>query len=348
MKQESPQLPPNSNNERLEQQGVYEMLWDCRYCGTVQLLGKTHRFCPGCGAPQDANARYFPTEEQKIAVHQHVYVGIDKICSACQSPNAGNAEFCGQCGAPLTDSARAKLQPFQPNQLSPVESPHLVNSLKDRFSLFSRHEIPLIIVIVIAILGGAGIMAVFWTKPATVIVTDHRWEREIKIEDFAPRAKSDWCNQIPNDSYNISRTSQVRSHKQIPDGEECSSRNVDQGDGTFRQEQVCRTKYRDEPIYDEHCSYIVNRWEYARSVKANNTDKNPIWPKFQLANQEREGPRLAAYYLHFEDHQAEKEYECAVDESLWQATERKSPWQIKIGVLTGGERCGTLQPLPVP
>ena len=28
---------------------VYEMLWDCGYCGHKKLLGLTHRFCANCG-----------------------------------------------------------------------------------------------------------------------------------------------------------------------------------------------------------------------------------------------------------------------------------------------------------
>jgi hypothetical protein len=30
------------------------------------------------------------------------------ICPACSSTNSGNAEFCTQCGAPLTQAARAQ------------------------------------------------------------------------------------------------------------------------------------------------------------------------------------------------------------------------------------------------
>lgn len=351
------QPPLNENqgdNERIEQKGVYEMLWDCCYCGTKQLLGKTHRFCPSCGAPQDANARYFPSEDQKIAVHDHVYVGVDKICSGCQSPNAGNAEFCGQCGAPLTDAARAKLQSSQPSKPVPTinqpEIPKWVNSLnnnpKSDSPSSNRYKTPLIVVIITAIIGG--VIAFFWTKDATIVLTAHRWEREIKIENFAPRTKADWCNQLPKDSHHISRTSKVRSHKQVADGEECSSRNVDQGDGTFRQEQVCKPKYRNEPVYDEYCTYTVDRWEYLRSIIAKNHDKNPIWPSLQLANQEREGQRLATYYLSFRDQQAEKEFECAVAESLWQTAKHQSQWKIEMAALTGQEQCDTLQLLSNP
>ena len=54
---------------------AYEMFWDCPYCGTAELLGKTHRHCPACGAAQDAEARYFPPEDRKVAVEDHVRAG---------------------------------------------------------------------------------------------------------------------------------------------------------------------------------------------------------------------------------------------------------------------------------
>lgn len=31
-------------------EGVYEMFWDCAFCGTTALLGVTNRHCPSCGA----------------------------------------------------------------------------------------------------------------------------------------------------------------------------------------------------------------------------------------------------------------------------------------------------------
>ena len=42
---------------------VYE-LWACRYCGSRKLLGKSHRHCPSCGAPQQNAPRYFPADAE--------------------------------------------------------------------------------------------------------------------------------------------------------------------------------------------------------------------------------------------------------------------------------------------
>ena len=63
----------------------YEMLWNCGACGSEKLLGVTHRHCPNCGAAQEASRRYFPSDEEKVAVADHRYTGVDHQCAgACR------------------------------------------------------------------------------------------------------------------------------------------------------------------------------------------------------------------------------------------------------------------------
>src|SRR4051812_38974182 len=85
------------------------MLWDCSSCGTKKLLGKTHRRCPNCGAPQDPSKRYFPAPGEEVAADGHVFVGADWVCAACTTPNSKAAQFCGNCGNPREGNAAAKL-----------------------------------------------------------------------------------------------------------------------------------------------------------------------------------------------------------------------------------------------
>src|SRR5258708_4607424 len=89
---------------------VYEMVWDCRYCGAKKLLGLTHRHCPNCGAQQDPNARSFPADHEKVAVQNHEYVGADIKCRYCGGPSSRRARNCGQCGAPLAEGAAVDTQ----------------------------------------------------------------------------------------------------------------------------------------------------------------------------------------------------------------------------------------------
>src|SRR5688572_6267321 len=88
---------------------VYEMVWDCRYCGAQKLLGLTHRHCPNCGAAQDPTARYFPADDEKVAVENHVYVGADMQCRYCDAASSTRAHNCGRCGAALGEGAPVQL-----------------------------------------------------------------------------------------------------------------------------------------------------------------------------------------------------------------------------------------------
>ena len=85
----------------MSEEKTYEMMWDCEYCNTPKLLGKTHRFCPNCGAPQNPEKRYFPPENEKVAVEDHQFVGADLHCPACSFANSRTANNCGNCGSPL-------------------------------------------------------------------------------------------------------------------------------------------------------------------------------------------------------------------------------------------------------
>lgn len=347
---------------------VYEMLWDCKFCGTKKLLGKTHRFCPNCGAAQDDEARYFPSDDEKIAVEDHVFHGADLICPSCDTLNSANSQFCQQCGTPLTGAQTAQLvsddqviragESFQSTGSRNIEQERYAQKLdaaglqadgtpkpKGGNNLFKFGCIGVIVLAVIFVA-----LAVFWKQDTTALVTGHTWTRAIDIESYAPRAENAWCDMMPIDAYGVSRRSEVRSYRQIPDGEECSTRRTDNGDGTFSERRECRTKYRDEPVYDTMCYYTVNRWAFERVVKASGDSlgDQPYWPDTNIRQTgtcigcEREGNRNADYIVHF--HSDSKDYTCELDESRWASMAIESRWTFKVGVLTGQPDCGSLAP----
>src|SRR4051812_19922262 len=86
-------------------EAIYEMCWDCKFCGQKKLLGLTHRFCAGCGAPQDPAARYFPSDDEKVAVKDNPFVGVDVACPACKQPMSRAAKCCTNCGGPIDKGA---------------------------------------------------------------------------------------------------------------------------------------------------------------------------------------------------------------------------------------------------
>jgi hypothetical protein len=344
------------------QDNVYEMLWDCHVCGTEKLLGQTHRHCPNCGSAQDPAARYFPSDEEKVAVHDHVFYGKDLICSSCSTPNAANATFCMQCGAPLENAEKATTldeQMVGAGQVAQSTGPR--DEVKERFDAEMarveeeekpRSKLPFIIggVVVIAI---AFVLVLLFAKPeATVLVTGHSWDRVINIEDYDRRSESGWRDAVPSDGYSLSCQQRQRSTRQVPDGETCSTRRVDQGDGTFREEQVCETRYREEPIFDDFCDYTVDRWAYSRKVEASGGSLNdpPYWPETNITRTgdcygcEREGQQKEeTYRLHFTDDDSNP-YECDLDQATWEGIGVETRWTVQIAVVTKRPDCSALEP----
>jgi hypothetical protein len=220
------------------------------------------------------------------------------------------------------------------------------------------------------------LLAIFWTKTVAITVAGHTWQREVRIEDYNPRSKSEWCDTMPSDAYGVSRTQEVRSYKDVPDGETCSMVRVDNGDGTYSERQECTTKYRQEPVYDDKCHFTVDRWEYARSVTAQggSVAETPYWPEVQLRQAgvgrvrgkgkqqrkgrkiaaptigatpgfgtEREGQRVETYTVHYAGAESEK-YTCDFPEAGWRAVPVSSQWDGEASVITGILDCSTLRP----
>lgn len=326
--------------------GTYEMLWNCPYCGTEKLLGLTHRYCPECGASQDPNLRYFPAEEDKVAVEDHVYHGADVECPACQAPMGTKATFCANCGSPLKEGVEVKRRAEEVVGGTAPKSPP---KKKSRTGLWVG-----LIVGGVTLVTAAVLVAIFWTKTTTLTVTGHAWTREIKIEEFRTVQQSEWCDIMPSDARRVTRSQEVRSHRDVPDGEDCTMRRVDRGDGTYTERQECTTRYRKEPVYDDKCHFEVDRWTYTRSAVTNGASlaEQPQWPVPQLRQvgkrletlgNERAAERIEHNLVHLVD--AEREaHQCDFPLTRWAAIADGSNWTGEIGVLTGILDCSSLQP----
>lgn len=325
---------------------TYEMLWSCEYCGAKKLLGKTHRHCPECGAAQDPARRYFPSEEEKVAVEDHVFVGADVRCPACKAPMGKAAKHCAECGSPLVGGGEVARVADAGAAGKAQKAPGKRRSKKG-----------LVIGLVFAGLGLLSILFVvlaLWTEEKQLSAIGHTWQREIKIEAFGPKAESEWCDAMPSDAYSISRSQEVRSHKDVKTGESCSTKRVDNGDGTYSEHEECTPTYRQEPVYDDKCRYTVDRWSYARSETASGASlaQPPVWPQVTLrkvgtsAGSEREGARVETYTVHFADGaEAGKTLTCGLAEASWRAIPIGSQWKADAYVMTGELDCATLEPL---
>jgi hypothetical protein len=336
---------------------VYEMLWDCKFCGSKKLLGKTHRHCPNCGGLQDPSWRYFPSDTEKVAVKDHIYYGADKICPACQTPTSAKAEFCGNCGSPLDRAANAQLAgerrkdegatfdtedrkgreeaAKQPIQAAPTPAKH-------------NNRLLYILGGVAVLVIGAILFSIFSTRTASAYVTGYRWEREIRINSLQAFTGSSSCSSVPVGAYNVDQRYEQTGSRQVADGQTCDTVQVDQGDGTFREERQCETNYRSEAVYDYVCYYSYNQWAYSRSATSQgDMSVAPFWPETRLRTGscvgcEQENRRDEIYYLVFKG-DGDRTFQCPVPLAQWQDTPIETAFNLKVGTVLKDVRCDTLE-----
>jgi len=338
---------------------VYEMLWDCKFCRAQKLLGLTHRHCPNCGAQQDANGRYFPPDAERIAVQDHFYVGADIVCRYCGTATSNRARCCGNCGGPLAEGQGVAKRVDQVHaagvvyggqsaadiarERSAVAAPAPPTPKKKRSALV--WIVPLVLGVLV--LGGLSAL-LFWKKSAALTVAGYEWKRAITVETFGAVTDSAWCDALPAGASDVRRHREERSKKQVPDGETCHARKVDNGDGTFHEKQECTPKYKQEPVYDDKCEYRVNRWHSARIDTAQGTTTaNVNWPASSIARPgscvgcEREGARSETYTVVFRDAKAEQ-YRCEFAQAKWAGFAQGSQWNGGVRRLVGTLDCDSL------
>lgn len=352
----------------MAQEKHYEMQWDCPVCMTKKLLGKTHRFCPNCGAAQNADARYFPADEDKVAVEDHELVGSDVICPACGGLNSAASNNCGTCGSPLeqgeavntlTKGFASGALPTQARDVDQVRHEREMaaagidaNTMQAQQSGKKSGISP--VMVGIAVVAAVVCGGIFWlfsqTEATTVTAVDHQWEREIRVEEYQTVRAEAWEDQVPAAAYGETCRLRERSTQRIQTGEQCRTERRDNGDGTFTERQVCEPTYREEPVMDDWCSYSVNLWEYERSVttRGDGLSSAPEWgnTRFSCSSErlgcEREAGRNESYSVIFRDGDRNT-YTCTFPQSEWQSISPNSQWNIEVRQFVGGAACDTLE-----
>ncbi len=288
---------------REESLGHYEMLWDCGHCETKKLLGKTHRHCPTCGAPQGEAKRYFPTEADKVLVKDHVFTGGDRTCASCGAAQSAKAEHCGTCGASL---GVAKAVPL-------VTPPKPVAKQKSNRIWF-------------IVLGVVLFLVLIWfmcirKKEIAMQVTGHRWSVVQEIEEYREVSEETWRNEVPGGARQISCSRKQRSTRSVQDGEDCKVEKVDKGDGTFEEVKKCTPRMKDEGVDDDFCSFRIDRWTKVEELKGNGSGLDVKWPPLPASSAQtrigarRAGPKHGTYTLDL--HDGKQARTCDVEEGTW-------------------------------
>lgn len=313
---------------------TYEMMWDCDYCGTKKLLGKTHRFCAECGAPQNPDKRYFPPENEQVAVEDHQFVGADIHCPSCREPQSAAVKHCANCGGPLQGGKTAAVQAEQvvgPDGRVQVPPPAGAQPKKSKAGCIIAVIVGLVLCVIAFIVVNR-----FWTKEAVLEVTKLSWKREIKIETYDNVKESGPCKDAPKDADITKR----RKAEKV-----CKTRKIDQGDGTFKTKEECT-----EPV--EQCDYTVTKWKVTSSVKEEGgVGDDPTWPKTKVGKKKgkarvgdkAEGDRIESYFVFLKDAKSGEEHDCVYSsESKWKDFDKGSKWKGETGMLGGDLKCDKL------
>lgn len=367
---------------RREEQGRYQMLWDCPACGSEGLLGLDHRFCPSCGSAQDPALRYYPSDDAKIAVEDHPYHGADRVCPACDTPNSAASGFCQACGSPLDDAkaaatrdakvtaegesfqgesgddaraeAREKQREEQERRLRQMSGPDQASATssadgsdgapprKKRGALL--WGCGAVVALAVVGLGLFCLLSSMWAKSDDVVVEGHRWERAVQVEAFGPTKDSAWRDKVPSKARDVSCRKKENGSRKVADGETCKTVREDKGDGTFAEIEECKPKYKKEPIYDEWCDFVVDTWAVAKTEQAAGQDLKPRWPTVKVrGDKEREGKRTESLKVTVRDSQGTT-HTCEVSQDRWRALEPGATVKASFGGITGLIDCGSLKP----
>jgi hypothetical protein len=325
---------------------VYEMVWDCRYCGSRKLLGLTHRHCPTCGAQQDPNARYFPPDHEKVAVQNHELVGTDISCRYCAAPSSRKALHCGQCGGSLSEGTAVALQvaPSAHGMAYAASSP--IGPPKRAWWKLALPVLCLAAVVV-------AVLLLLWKREQRFVVAERTWTRSVAIERLSSVREWVWCDELPEGTRELSRRREQRGTKQVPDGEDCELQRQDLGDGTFKETRVCRPRSKEAPVYSEKCELEMQKWARAREERAEGRldSSEPHWPQVVLSRPrcestgcEREGPRSERYAVLLKDAQGEP-YRCDFDERTWRSFTPNARYAGQIRAALGSLDCSSLERL---
>ena len=320
----------------------YEMLWDCQYCGMEKLLGVSQRFCPGCGSAQDPDSRYFPKDEDKVAVADHKYIGADKHCSACDTPNAAAAKHCINCGNSMDGESSVNLVEEKHKQ-EPIPSSEPKKS----------NALPKIILGLVVLLGIVFCIGGSCTKEAAIQVKSHSWEQKIEVQEYARVQEKAWKDKVPFKAKSVSCREKERSTEKVPDGKDCKTVKKDKGDGSFVEKEECTTRYKKVPVMDQYCTYKIEKWNAIRPLISSGKDLNPYSPKGTVETCtitrlgcQKKGEKTETYTVHFQDSTEEGSvYTCNFTQDVWKTYEVGVQYDAQVSLL-GSLDCASLKKKP--
>lgn len=337
----APPEPPRSKGP-----AIREGRWDCKYCGTEGIRGRSLS-CPACGHVRDKDVKfYLPTEAEEVLdarLLERARAGVDWLCAFCGSSNTATTENCRQCGASHEESNQKQMErTYTMDQVprsaqaapvpvvAPAPTPAPAPAAKRGCSCSAI--IASLAVLLLCVVGLGVWLALPRTSEMTVL--GHSWERTVDVEEYKTVVDEGW--DVPSGGRTLSQREEVYGYDQVQVGTETRTREVseqvqvgtetytcgqrDLGNGFFEDIECDRpiyeTQYRtetyEEPIYESvpiirtYYTYEIDRWEVVDTRRASGTDHRAQWPQVRLSGGQREGQRTERYVVRLANRQGEQ------------------------------------------
>ena len=233
-----------------------EGYWDCPYCRTTKIKGRTE-VCPGCNRRRGKETEFYLVETSEGFAIEHEKIGPDWFCDFCESYNSAKTNKCQSCGSTrvkenksyfdINDKtndylrekriAKRKPDPMSLNHFhkSSEENTYRKSTEEDIYKkdpeekdFKATYNIDikkflkptLFIILVVALIS----FIVNMFSPKTVIVEDKLWEREIMVESYNTVRESDWT--LPKNARLISKKEEIHHYNQVFSHYETRTREV--------------------------------------------------------------------------------------------------------------------------
>jgi hypothetical protein len=307
--------------------------WRCQHCGTDEIPG-TQSQCPTCRAARGLGAQVRVDPGSRLEGPRGLALARSSwlYCAYCdvQVPPVNEQgqpnQQCPECGGPLSEATReAASQTISEAEAGTYRAEQA--QARGGAPAPSRTRTPprrkiWVVVALVALALFTGLYFLFfhrWKKELTV--ADRQWQRTIEVERFGPVAEQAWQDEVPSGAYQRSCQRKVHHHDKVPDGtetytareaagRECASYEYKTQGGAsvkqcarwetrYRTVTRTRTRYRNVPIYGQHCRYMIDKWHRDRELVTRGRGKDPpVWPGTDaLGARERAGRRQERYTL---------------------------------------------------
>lgn len=340
--------------------------WDCPMCQTKKILG-TERNCPNCGMPRGEDVKfYMDGPEVKLTEEQQKKKGkgADWMCEYCGGYNSALDTVCVSCGAERSGKdyfeirkAKEKKQAEKQAEKD-QEKKELDDAIrnKKKAEVKKKRKKKLLIGLFIFLLITAGLMFLGRSKEYQVTLADKYWQSSVDVEKYAEVYESDWT--LPDGAELDHKEKEIRTYEQVQHGtttetyesyEQVGSHEettyTDNGDGTFHSstttvpdyDYVTRTRevpnYVSEPVYDTKYYYYIWRWQYDRTLTAEeHGDKKVYYAKEDLSDDERYKNKQCSYHLTFHNNEKDEDETYEVTKEQYKQVETGAGYTIVVSV----------------